>query len=227
MPKHLPDVSGPIFTLRDTLDQERVRDLAKHHQIADDYDLCGKLEDAAFWYDLLTASNERRLPHSKHKDYLRELLKRAKDLEDALRSMNSELAWQLHQAWPHLASKDDWRSRMQEDARNLARAANRAVENLPSTKGGRPMDEAFKRLLDTLIDTYEESTGKKAGYQCEEPYYDYLDELDNDEGSVDDNEKRRYLGPFIDFATQALELFGIKKTNVALGKALERRLRQR
>jgi hypothetical protein len=61
---------------------------------------------AASWDHTLAASNERRLRHSKHKADLRGIAKRAENLADALKSMNSELVWQIYEVWPHLASKD-------------------------------------------------------------------------------------------------------------------------
>ena|SRR5215218_1227386 len=92
---------------------------------------------------------------------------------------------------------------MEDDARNLAWAANRAAEARPDSKGGAPADEAFHKLLDILIDVYEESTGRKATY------------FHGDSG---------YHGRFIGFAAGALKLCQVSKTNDALGKALERKL---
>ena len=106
MPKHLPDVSDPVFTMNETLDDDLVKALAAHHGISEDYDLYGALTDAAFWYHLLSATKDKRLTHAKHKAYLEEIAKRATALEDALKQMNAHLTYELHHRWPHLASRD-------------------------------------------------------------------------------------------------------------------------
>jgi hypothetical protein len=232
MPKHLPHVNGWFFVTSDILDQARVRDLAKRHQIADDYDLYDALTNAASSYSFMVATKGQRLTHADHKAYLQEIGKRAKALEDALKGMNAQLAYELHHAWPHPDSKDGWRSRMEDDTGNLARAADEAVQAMPDSKGGAPANVAFHRLLDMLIEIYEESTKKQVGYRHEELWYDddeaYYDP-DEESYSAGESafEKNPYRGPFIEFASEALVIIGVKKTNTALGKALERKLRKR
>jgi hypothetical protein len=232
MPKHLPEVSGPVGTVNDMLDSERVRDLAAQHEIPGEYDLYDALTKVASWYHLMAATKEKRLTHAKHKAFLEEVRRRANALGDALKRMNVPLAYELRHVWPHPSSKDGWRSRMEDDARNLARAADRAVQAMPVSKGGAPADEAFHLLLDMLIEIYEESTKGQAGYWHEElGYGDDEAYYDPDEESYSAGksacEKKPYRGPFFEFASQALVIIGVEKTNTALGKALERKLRKR
>src|SRR4051794_10505903 len=106
MPKRLPDMSGPVGIVNDMLDSERVRELAAQHEIPEDYDLYDELTEAASWYHLMVVTKEKRLTHAKHKAYFEETRKRAKALEDVLKGMNAQLAYELHHAWSRPASKD-------------------------------------------------------------------------------------------------------------------------
>jgi hypothetical protein len=186
----------------ETLDIEAIKILAMRYGISGSYSLYNVLTDAVDEYCATTTN--KRLQHYK-KACLEDIEKRASVLGDALARIDTELVSLLHKAWPDVPGKYEWPARVQADLRTLVQSANRAANEMPDPQCGGAID-AFDALFDKLIDMYEKGSGIGATYWHEEP---------------------EYRGAFVDFAIEALHLAGIDKTNMAVGKELERKLAAR
>jgi hypothetical protein len=186
----------------ETLDIEAIKTLAMRYGISGTYSLYNVLTDAVNEYCATTTN--KRLQHYK-KAYLEDIEKRAIELGDALARIDTELVSLLHKAWPDVPDKYEWPARVQDDLSMLVQSANRAANEMPDPQWDGAI-YAFDTLFDKLIDMYEKGSGIGATYWHEEP---------------------EYRGAFVDFALEALHLAGIYKTNMAVGKELERKLASR
>jgi hypothetical protein len=158
------------------------------------------------------ATAKQRLSHKRHKAYLIEIEKRAKSLHEALIRMNTQLYYELHHEWPRPTSKNGWRSRIEGDMRSIARAAKRALNKMPQSKGGKPADPFYLPLIGRLIDIYRQGTDDDASYSHATEYY---------------AKEPVYSGPLVHFVTDVLAMIGITRSNTSIGMAIERALKQR
>ncbi len=205
--KKLRDASIP-HGARVSQNRETIKSFVAKHGVCKTFNLQEALEEAARDYLMLDSMQQRELLHAEKKEYLEEVNKRAIALEECLRKMGAQTRSEIAGAWGNLSGKERWKSRIEGDVHRLALASRRALLRLPKHKGGKPLDEAFHRLIDRLLDIYRESTGKP---------------LRLSRGSSEHH--ANFQGPFFRFVFDCLTLMGIKKSNIALGRELQRRLK--
>jgi hypothetical protein len=191
--------------------------LAKDDPVRKSAQLYQVLDDLARQYQYWHSVQRRRVPKRKIKRQVRELIKRASDLEKYLANLDPDMHYLLYRAWRPLNNRERWKARIQTDARRLTQAGHRALGILAKKRGklvpdkkerklnGRPRDYAFQHVIDELLGIYQELTGEPLG--------------------VSRNSNGTFGGPLFRFVSYSLSLLQIKKSNAAIGVALQRRIR--
>ena len=179
---------------------ERIRQLASQHAFPDHFDLVGELQWRWEWWR--GSVQEGREPlGSDRRRLLRAIAHLADDLAEAINRTGSTERKLILDAFLHyhldLAA-------LERDARRLARSSTVAAKLVTSSKRGQRGDPATDELLYCLWRTYIRAFGPDA------PRLSRTD---------------KYDGQFFRFADGVLKLFGIRKSNNALGKAIEKALR--
>jgi len=206
--KELPDLRPRVYSFPEGPDstgripsppsEDEVRRLANRHGFPAQFDLVRELEDRWFWWR--TDVQIGRSPAaSVHRDFLRELALRARLLNEAVSKIGILERRLIHNAVlpPHLDL-----DLLERHSRHLAAAAQVAAKGVPPSARGARGDPYTIELLCKLWRLYQSAFGPNARRLT--------------------RTGDQFSGRFFDFANDTLRLFGIRKSNQSLGKAIQK-----
>ncbi len=186
-----------------------VNSLAKKHGVHNSTRLYEELDAAVNEYLGLCSVQDRRVPRVKVKRSVKRLIKLASDLEKYLKNVDPAMHHLLYRGWGPIRNRARWKTRIEGDVHQLARAGSVALSILDKHEdrvGGRPRHYPFQQLIDHLLDIYQELTGRSLGITW---------------NSVDGT----FGGILFRFVSDCLSVLQVKKSNAALGNALQRRIK--
>lgn len=206
--KVLPDLREVGYTFPEAADSqgrrpsppaaENIRELAMKHNFAEHFDLVSELNECWFWWRA-GAHFGPAVPGSVRRDFLIELARRAEDLAEAVTKAGSyERRLILDIETPDRLDLEA----VEKYAQRLSAAAAVAARNVPRSAPGARGDPDTIDLLCKLWRVYLKAFGPNARRLTR---------------SGD-----KYSGRFFYFADDVLRLFNICKSNMALGKAIEK-----
>ena len=198
---------------------EAVKLLARKHGVGPDFDMQRAMDSA---YKLYTIISSAPRDQREQKDQLKKLAKKADRLDTAIGEFNDALNG-FDELSQNPADKplqlrryeqgdlDKQRERVQQDAKDWGVNAEMASAEIGKLKPGGG-DPAFNSLLGLLIEVYACGTGKEPTFPSTDPM----------------RGRDTRGGPMFKFIQDCLDLLHIdKKTNAALGSAIDRRLNMR
>lgn len=206
--KELPDLRPRVYSFPEAPDakgrtwsppsEEEIRELATRHGFPPLFDLVGELENRWFWW----RSGVQVGPPpaaSVHRKFLQELALRANSLAEAVGKAGIlERRLIFDAVLPqHLDL-----SVLERNSRRLAAAASVAARNVPPSVPGARGDPDTIELLCKLWRVYRSAFGSNARRLT--------------------RTGDRYSGRFFNFANDTLRLFGVRKSNQSLGKAIQK-----
>jgi len=193
--KPLPDHSLKASDWKTAFSEEQSREIAETYGFTHDYNLWLELNEIFNSYKSLTLSKNNAGSSREQTEILETLHSRSASLLECLRKLGTyERALILNENYIEDLGQAE------NIVQSIEASALSAIKHLPDDEGGRPQDTAYWHLLANLYRVYTRGTGK------------------TDKISKGDE----YSGPFFNFAQTCLEIIGITKSNVALGKAIQR-----
>ena len=206
--KVLPDLRPRIYSYPDQPDDtsrrdsppspEKIQKIAARHGFPVGFDLVEKLEDRWVFYHADVYSGAPPSGAVRRK-FLRELADRAALLEDAITKAGNVERKLILDSIP--SGRLDFDG-LERGARELALAARVAEGNVPRSRRGARGNPETIELLCKLWRVYRAAFGDNAARLS--------------------RTGTRYGGRFFDFANDVLHLFGIRKSNDGLGKAIQK-----
>jgi hypothetical protein len=196
-------------------------ELATRHRFQNPEAVAATLaDDVWFWWRALVQIGPTT-PAAQSRELLRAIQDRAAALAEAIASCGQRETTLLH----------EWTTRqldlpkLQEHLHDLQLTARIAAGHVPSSKRGRPNGPAgwVARKLTTL---WLEEFGERARRLSRRSK---LNRANPGSRRAKDNVRAMYSGPLFDFVSDTFALFGIEKSDEAIGKAIEgaRRYRKR
>jgi hypothetical protein len=204
--KGLPDLRPRSYTFPEKPDEkghthtppapQAIHHLAKKHGFPRDLDLATELTERWFWWRAYIEIGPGP-QGSERRRFLQQMASRAGALEEGLDKIGSADRTLILETSPQLALDSLRRS-----VHELGVAAQFAARRVPKSRAGRRGDPDTIELLCKLWRLYHKAFGANA------PRITRSGE--------------KYSGRFFEFANDVLRLFDIRKTNNALGKAIEK-----
>ena len=179
--------------------EDAIRLIAATHGIPESADLPRRLEEEWYWWRQSKQLGSPT-PGAVRRQFLREVARRALALEESINKAGADERRALLDTFPPTRFNLD---ALATGAHDLWLAASIASRHVPKTKAGHPGDPATHSLLCKIWLIYREAHGAGA------PKISRSDE---------------YGGAFFRFAEDVLRVFGERKSNNALGKAIEKAL---
>ncbi len=193
-----PDADGNVPEPPST---EQIEALARKHKYPVGFDLVNPIHSAWFWWNGRTQT-EPEPPMAVHRSFLEEMARRAEALEESLTKAGSvERSAILDTVGTHNVDFENLRQSIQW----LRRGAAAGAAKLKPTRAGPRGDEETLRLLCKLFDLNVKAFGQNAPRITK---------------------AEKYEGRFFDFAADVFQMFGIRKSNKALGKAIEKAIKR-
>lgn len=180
---------------------EQIEKLARKYNYPANFELAKPIQDAWHWWrgDIQTGPDE---PAAIHRKFLETMACRVKALEECLAKAGST---ERRAIFDSVGSHNVNFSSLQQNLRMLRLGAKAGAKNLQPTRSGPRKEENTLRLLCKLFELNVRAFGQDAPRIS--------------------NNLNEYSGQFFDFANDVLELFGIRKSNAALGKQIEKAIK--
>lgn len=192
-----PDADGNV---PEPPSSEKIAALARKHKFPVGFDLVKPIHAAWYWWRGRTQTGPDS-PMADHRSFLEEMARRSEALEEAL---NKAGGVERSAIFNVVGSYDLDLEDLQRNLQMLRLGANAGAANLKPTRAGPRGDEKSLRLLCTLFDLNVRAFGPNARRITNADIYS---------------------GRFFDFAADVLQMFGIHKSNAALGKAIEKAIK--
>jgi len=180
---------------------ERIEALGRKHKYPDDFDLVNPIQSAWEWWRGRVQAGQDE-PAAIRRRFLRTMSRRAEALEECLAKAGST---ERKAIFDSVGSHNVNFSSLQQNLRMLRLGAKAGAKNLQPTQPGPRKEENTLRLLCKLFELNVRAFGQDAPRIS--------------------NNLNEYSGQFFDFANDVLELFGIRKSNAALGKQIEKAIK--
>ncbi len=176
---------------------EQIEKLARKYNYPADFELAKPIQDAWHWWrrDIQTGQDE---PAAIHRKFLETMARRVKALEECLAKAGST---ERRAIFDSVGSHNVNFSSLQQNLRMLRLGAKAGAKNLQPTPTGPRKEENTLRLLCKLFELNVKAFGQDAPRIAKSDHYS---------------------GQFFDFADDVLKMFGIPKSNAALGKQIEK-----
>jgi len=197
--KTLPDHSSSKVELNSPFSEAIISELKAEFNIPEYYPLQDRLNGVAYWYQW--GSNNATPPRSEQKQILATVHEQAAALEETLSKMGHVEGLRLDVATPPERRPHFSLEQTILNISELKHVARRAVECIPLPVG-RPTDEVFKSVIQSLRDEYQQATG------------------DNRKITYDTYEEK-YTGPAFEFIRRCLPVLGINKLESSIASAIK------
>lgn len=192
-----PDAEGYVPKPPST---EQIEELGRKHKYPFGFDLVNPIHSAWFSWRGHTQTGPE-LSMAVHRSFLEKMARRAEALEESLTKAGSvERSAILDIVGTHNL---DFKG-LQRSLQRLRLGADAGAAKLKPTRAGPRGDEETLRLLCDLFDVNVKAFGQNAP------------RITNAE---------KYKGRFFDFAADVFQMFGIRKSNAALGRAIEKAIK--
>ncbi len=191
-----PEPPGANGKVPEPPSAEQIEALGRKHKYPDGFDLVKPIQSAwEWWRGRMQIAPE--YPTTAHKDFLKEMARRAESLGEAIDKAGSV---ERSAIFDVVGSQNLDLKVLRRNLQMLRLGANAGAANLKRTRPGPRGNEETLALLVTLFDLNIKAFGQKA------PRITKAD---------------GYEGPFFSFAADVFQMFGIHKSNAALGRAIE------
>ena len=208
--RNLPDLRPKVYSVPEPKDQhgidsnlpskEHIEALGKRHGYPTGFDLVNELQDAwIFWRGDVETGSEPTA--TEHRRFLQEIARHAKALEEALTKAGSVERSAILNVWGN--RNLDFEA-LRQSVYQLWIGATVGVRSLKATRAGPRGDKATMRLICLLYKINVSAFGESAPRIAR---------------------AEKYQGRFFDFTSDVFLLFGIDKSNFALGRSIEKAIK--
>jgi len=180
---------------------EQIESLGRKHKYPDDFDLVKPIHGAWEWWRGRTQTGPEH-PMADHKTFLKKMSRRAEALEEAIDKAGSVERSAILDV---VGSQNLDLKVLRRNLQMLRLGANAGAANLKQTRAGPRGDEETLVLLCMLFELNVRAFGSNAPRITK---------------------AEKYSGRFFDFAAEVFQMFGIHKTDDALGRAIEKAIKQ-
>jgi hypothetical protein len=192
-----PDADGNVA---EPPSSEQIEALALEHQYPVEIDLVKPIQDAWYWWRTHTQT-EPMPPMADHRRFLKEMARRAAALEESLIKAGTVERSAILDA---VGSQNMDFEGLRRSVQWLRRGAGTGATGLKKSRAGPRGDDETLRLVCKLFELNVKAWGQDAP------------RITN---------AGKYSGRFFDFAADVLQIFGITKSNDALGKVIEKAIK--